>query len=78
MDNKNYKIIETAELKKIANAIRIKRGETDLMPLEDMVYKILGMEASGVIASFHDEEGNVILFNTVLTSDDGNGNVTMF
>lgn len=78
MDNKNYKIIETAELKKIANAIRIKRGETDLMPLEDMVYKILGMEASGVISSFHDEEGNVILFNTVLTSDDGNGNVTMF
>lgn len=44
-----YKAIETTDLVKIANAIRLKKGGTDKISLEDMPAMIREIEGGGLI-----------------------------
>lgn len=71
--SEQFKSIETTELTRIANAIRVKTGTTDKISLEDMPAKIVAIESGTTLPELENEGSAADLMEgKELISSDGN------
>lgn len=72
--------IDLKLLQEIANAIRLKTGDTSLILVQDFPEKIMGITSGTVteISSEIDELGNVTCYGLSSSYDDDNNNVSVY